>query len=62
MTARSHETIRVGLRRIIRDASVSAKVRMEAIERLMSVEGLMEIEMPKNKAVSVTGAIPCPRN
>jgi len=42
MTARSHETIRVGLRRIIRDASVSAKVRMHAIERLMYVEGLLE--------------------
>jgi hypothetical protein len=42
MTARSHETIRVGLRRIIRDASVSPKVRMDAIKLLMRVEGLME--------------------
>ena len=40
MTARSHETIRVGLRRIIRDDNVSPKVRMHAIERLMYVEGL----------------------
>src|SRR5215469_15467996 len=42
MTARSHETIRVGLRRIIRDPNASAKVRMHAIERLMYVEGLLE--------------------
>ena len=43
MTTRSHETIRVGLRRIIRDPSVSAKVRMHAIDRLMYVEGLLEV-------------------
>ena len=53
MTTRTHETIRVGLRRIIRDASVSAKVRMHAIERLMYVEGLLDENghgaMPKNK-------------
>ena len=42
MTARSHETIRVGLRRIIRDPNASAKVRMHAIERLMYVEGLLD--------------------
>jgi hypothetical protein len=42
MTARSHETIRVGLRRIIRDDSVSPKVRMEAIQLLMRVEGLLD--------------------
>ena len=54
MTARSHETIRVGLRRIIRDDSVSAKVRMQAIERLMYVEGLLDenghVAIPKNKS------------
>jgi hypothetical protein len=49
MTARSHETIRVGLRRIIRDPDVSARERMRAIERLMEVEGLLDAEMPKNK-------------
>ena len=42
MTTRSHETIRVGLRRIIRDPNVSPKVRMHAIDRLMYVEGLLE--------------------
>lgn len=42
MTARTHETIRVGLRRIIRDQSVSVKARLEAIKLLMRVEGLME--------------------
>lgn len=41
MTARSHETIRVGLRRIIRDQSVPVKVRMRAIETLIRVEGLV---------------------
>jgi len=41
MTARSHETIRVGLRRIIRGRSVKPNVRMRAIELLMRVEGLM---------------------
>jgi hypothetical protein len=53
MTARSHETIRVGLRRIIREPNVSAKVRMQAIERLMYVEGLLDqnghISLPKNQ-------------
>lgn len=53
MTARSHETIRVGLRRIIRDPNVSAKVRMDAIELLMRVEGLLDekghVVSPKNK-------------
>jgi hypothetical protein len=49
MTARTHETIRVGLRRIIRDDNVSPKVRLDAIELLMKVEGLMDAEMAKNK-------------
>ena len=43
MPARNHETIRVGLRRIIRDQSVSQTARMRAIELLMKVEGLMEV-------------------
>jgi hypothetical protein len=42
MTARSHETIRVGLRRVIRDPGAKPNVRMRAIELLMRVEGLME--------------------
>lgn len=53
MTARTHETIRVGLRRIIRDQSVRPNMRMEAIRLLMRVEGLMEEGTPpvsqKNK-------------
>ena len=48
MTARSHETIRVGLRRIIRDDNVSPKMRMDAIELLMRVEGLLEVN-PQRK-------------
>ena len=53
MTARTHETIRVGLRRIIRDHNVRPNTRMEAIKLLMRVEGLMEEGTPpisqKNK-------------
>ena len=66
MTARTHETIRVGLRRIIRDDSVSPKVRMDAIELLMKVEGLMEVspqrKSPKNTPESTTRAMPMTRN
>lgn len=49
MTSRTHETIRVGLRRLIRDPNASAKERLEAIKLLMRVEGLMDAEMPKNR-------------
>ena len=53
MTARTHEAIRVGLRRIIRDDNVSPKVRMDAIELLIKVEGLLDLSprsaWPKNK-------------
>ena len=53
MTARSHQAIRAGLRRLIRDKSVGANVLMRAIERLMYVEGLLDenghTATPKNK-------------
>jgi len=53
MTARSHETIRVGLRTIIRDKSVDPKVRWKAVEVLMKVEGLLDekghVVSPKNQ-------------
>ena len=49
MTARTHETIRVGLRRIIRDQSVSPKMRMDAIELLIRVEGLPDVS-PERKS------------
>lgn len=55
MTSRSHETIRVGLRRIIRDTSVSPKERLEAIKLLMHAEGVMEIELRKNQPEFATG-------
>ena len=42
MTPRSHETIRVGLRRIIRDPGVRPNVRMDAIKLLMHAEGQMQ--------------------
>ena len=44
MTTRTHETIRVGLRRVIRDPDVKVKDRLEAIKLLMHVEGLMDSE------------------
>jgi hypothetical protein len=49
MTTRSHETIRVGLRRVIRDPNVKVKDRLEAIKLLMHVEGLLEAEETKDK-------------
>jgi hypothetical protein len=42
MTTRSHETIRVGLRRIIRDPNATVNERLQATKLLMRVEGLME--------------------
>ena len=46
MTARSHETIRVGLRKIIRDPNASISERLQATKLLMHVEGLMEQARP----------------
>jgi len=53
MTTRTHETIRVGLRRVIRDSDASANVRMKAIALLMQVEGLMEPGKTTGKRVSI---------
>lgn len=56
MTSRTHETIRVGLRRIIRDQNVGVKQRLEAIKLLMRVEGLMmeagKSSSPKNDSTN----------
>jgi len=53
MTTRTHETIRVGLRRIIRDPNASISERLQATKLLMHVEGLMveasHFASPKNK-------------
>jgi hypothetical protein len=53
MTTRTHEAIRVGLRRIIRDPNASISERLQATKLLMQVEGLMEQARPfastKNK-------------
>ena len=51
MTTRTHETIRVGLRRVIRDPDVKVKDRLEAIKLLMHVEGLMEAGKTNGKPV-----------
>jgi hypothetical protein len=40
MTLRTHQTLRVGLRRIIRDQRAGVRARLRAIELLMQVEGL----------------------
>ena len=40
MTTRTHQTLRCGLRRIIRDPQASIRTRKQAIRMLMSVEGL----------------------
>ena len=52
MTTRSHETIRVGLRRVIRDPDVKVKDRLEAIKLLMHVEGLMDAEKKQDERPS----------
>ena len=53
MTTRTHETIRVGLRRIIRDPNASISERLQATKLLMQVEGMMDQARPfastKNK-------------
>ena len=53
MTTRTHETIRVGLRRIIRDPDVKVKDRLDAIKLLMHVEGLMEAGKTNGKPVPI---------
>lgn len=58
MTARSHETIRVGLRRIIRDQSVPVKARLDAIKLLMKVEGLMQETRRSTPAKDTPGIRP----
>jgi hypothetical protein len=49
MTTRTHETIRVGLRRIIRDPNASVNERLQATKLLMRVEGLMETGKIKSR-------------
>jgi hypothetical protein len=49
MTTRSHETIRVGLRRVIRDPNASVNERLQATRLLMRVEGLMEAGKTKGR-------------
>jgi hypothetical protein len=52
MTARSYETIRVGLRRVIRDPNASLKAHMHAIKLLLYLEILMEVKQANGKPVS----------
>jgi hypothetical protein len=39
MTTRTHQTLRIGLRKIIRDPRASVRTRLQAIRLLMDVEG-----------------------
>jgi len=59
MTARSHETIRVGLRRIIRDKNVDAKALFEAVKLLMRLEGLVD---EKGRLLDEKGHVVSPKN
>jgi hypothetical protein len=59
MTARSHETIRVGLRRIIRDKSVDPKALFEAVKLLMRLEGLAG---EKGRLLNEKGLVVPPKN
>jgi hypothetical protein len=40
MTTRTHQTLRIGLRKIIRDPRASVRTRLQAIRLLIDVEGL----------------------
>ena len=51
MTTRTHQTLRVGLRRIIRDPKASIRTRLQAIRLLIDVEGLST--SAKNRPASV---------
>ena len=51
VTTRTHQTLRVGLRRIIRDPRASVRTRLQAIRLLIDVEGLPT--STKNRPVSV---------
>jgi hypothetical protein len=66
MTARSHETIRVGLRRIIRDKNVDAKALIEAVKLFMRLEGLVDekgrLVDEKGRLVDEKGRVVPPKN
>jgi hypothetical protein len=46
MTTRTHQTLRIGLRRIIRDPRASVRSRLQAIQLLMQIEGLPVSPIP----------------
>lgn len=56
MTARTHQTLRVGLRKIIRDPRASVRTRMQAIRLLMDVEGLPTSTKNRPPFVAKNGA------
>ena len=60
MTTRTHQTLRVGLRKIIRDPRASIRTRLQAIRLLMDVEGLPT--STKNRPVSVAKMVQSVRN
>jgi predicted PilT family ATPase len=56
MTTRTHQTLRVGLRRIIRDPKASIRARLQAIRLLMDVEGLSVHAKNKTSPIAKNGA------
>ena len=58
ITARSYESIGVGLRRVIRDPNVKVKDRLGAIRLIMHVEGLMEAgKTPRKPALDANSEV-----
>jgi len=53
MTTRTYQTLRVGLRRIVRDPKASIRTRLQAIRLLMDVEGLPVSGKNKPESMSV---------
>jgi hypothetical protein len=56
MTTRTHQTLRVGLRRIIRDPRASIRTRLQAIRLLMAVEGLPAFAKNRSAPTHKNGA------
>jgi hypothetical protein len=56
MTTRTHQTLRVGLRKIIRDPRASIRTRLQAIRLLMDVEGLPTSTKNRPALIAKNGA------
>jgi hypothetical protein len=56
MTTRTHQTLRIGLRKIIRDPRASIRTRLQAVRLLMDVEGLLASTKNKPASIAKNGA------